>query len=220
MSRYFLDNRIIESLLIFSVFRAGMAEKEYLLRVDKNDVVIGRAGREECHAGKGLLHRGLAAVLFAYPGFVLLARRSGGDGNKRLWRGYLDGTVASHTHSEDETYEAAARVAVERELGAECDRLELLTKFCYAARFGREGSEREVCGLLVGKMTNGNIRVNPKYVDGEVSLVSFNELFRDVRGGNNMSSEYTPWFKKAVKILGGRERGRLERTLTRWGFQL
>jgi len=170
---------------------------EELILVDEDDCEVGFREKVACHIGDGILHRAFSVFIFNSKGELLIQRRAL---DKMLWGGFWSNSCCSHPRRGEEIEDAAARRIVE-ELGIACG-LRYIYKFRYAAVFGNEGSEREVCSVFVGRCDD-EVVVDTEEVLG-FRWIGVNELFCDVSSG---SEKYTPWFLKEIKEL--RKRGEI-----------
>lgn len=166
---------------------------DYLILVDKNDNPIGTEEKVKCHLPDGKLHRAFTVLLFNKEGKLLLTRRSQ---DKMLWPGDWDGTVASHPRK-SETYVSSAERRLPEELGASCS-LDYLFKFEYHVPYSNVGSENEICGTLIGEVSEPFVLKLVKDEISEAKWVGSNELFLDVE--KNPQS-YCPWMILALYLL-------------------
>ncbi len=176
---------------------------EYLILVDSNDNPIGFEEKVKCHLPNGKLHRAFTVLLFNKEGKLLLTRRSQ---SKMLWPSDWDGTVASHPRK-SETYVSSAERRLPEELGASC-RLDYLFKFEYHVPYKDIGSENEVCGTLIGQVSEP---FNLKLVKDEISEVKWvngDELFLDIE--KNPQS-YCPWMLVALYLLPASDKKMIEK---------
>ncbi len=167
-------------------------KKEMIVTVDINDKDLGVQEKDECHLGKGVLHRAFLLMVFNEKGEVLLAKRSQ---NKKLWPNYWDCSVASHIH-EMESYEDAARRRFKQELGVDSKEINFLFKFIYHSTFAKVGSESEICGILSTKV-EGELSPNPEEIS-EWEFISIEELKKDIKAS---PEKYTPWLLIALKKI-------------------
>jgi isopentenyl-diphosphate delta-isomerase len=168
-------------------------DDEPLVLVNDADEEIGFATKRRCHDGNGLLHRAFSVFLFSPAGEVFLQQRSE---QKRLWPRVWSNACCSHPRR-GETLEAAVRRRLREELSLEAE-LRFLFKFCYHARYGVQGSERELCHVFAGRLT-GLPAVNANEV-AATKLMPAAELDRDVRLHPEL---YTPWLKlEWAKVRG------------------
>jgi len=163
------------------------ASKDLVLKVDKNDKVIGEVSKDKAHQVKGILHRAFLAMVFDENGKLLLAQRSK---FKKLWPSFWDGSVASH-FKKGESLKRAVKKRIVEELGVEPGDIKYLFKFYFATPFKKVGSENEICYLFkvkVGSKIFPNLKEvsNWKWVSlSELNLVKF-----------------TPWLQLAIKKYG------------------
>ena len=116
---------------------------EMLILVDQDGRSIGEASKQQCHEGRGLLHRAFSLLIFDQKGRLLLQQRAAG---KLLWPGYWSNSCCSHPRT-GEGLAAAARRRSREELGLSVDP-ELLFTFQYSATYRNIGSENEVCAVF------------------------------------------------------------------------
>ncbi len=160
-------------------------ESEKLILVNGQDREIGYASKAECHNGEGILHRAFSIFIFNGKGQLLLQRR--GE-EKRLWPLYWSNSCCSHPRK-GETNELATQRRLEEELGFSTQ-LKFLFKFQYHARYGEEGSERELCSVYVGRW-DGSVHANPNEI-AEWRFVDVEDLERELQ---ERPENYSPWFK-------------------------
>jgi isopentenyl-diphosphate delta-isomerase len=167
--------------------------EELLILVDSNDNPVGFEEKVKCHLPNGKLHRAFTVLLFNKEGKLLLTRRSQ---SKMLWPGDWDGTVASHPRK-TETYVSSAERRLPEELGFGC-KLDYLFKFEYHVPYKDIGSENEVCGTLIGEITEPFEMKLVKDEISEAKWASSDELFSDMR---NNPQIYCPWMIVALYLL-------------------
>lgn len=158
---------------------------EWLILVDENDNELGIDTRENCHRGKGKMHRAFVVFLFNSKNQLLLQKRSK---LKQLWPEYWDLSVTSHVYP-SETYEQAATRRLNEELGIWGIDLKRVLSFTYTASYG-DYSENEYCVLLVGRY-DGSIKPNEK----EVSDYRYANVDEIARMMDERPGDFTPWFK-------------------------
>lgn len=159
-----------------------------LILVDEDDRELGRAGKEECHDGEGILHRAFSVFLFDEEGRLLLQRRAPG---KRLWPGYWSNSCCSHPRAGEET-KAAARRRIVEELGLEKPiPLEWLFRFVYRAHFGEIGSEYELCHVFFGRVLDEQPVVDPLEIDA-LRTVTRADLEEELL---HTPDRFSPWFR-------------------------
>lgn len=187
-----------------------MAE-EFLILVDEKDNPIGFEEKVKCHLPNGKLHRAFTVLLFDGDGKLLLTRRSQ---SKMLWPGDWDGTVASHPRK-SETYVSSAERRLPEEIGASC-KLDYLFKFEYHVPYKNIGSENEVCGTLIGHVSDS---FQTKLVPDEISEVrwmSGEELYSDMEKNPQI---YCPWMVVALYLLPESEKEMMKKhgsVLSKW----
>jgi len=178
-----------------------------LILVDEKDSFIGFEDKEKCHIGDGILHRAFSVFVFNDKKELLIQQRSK---FKKLWPLYWSNTCCSHPSSRLEDYNKAAEKRLFEECGFSC-RLKYLYKFQYKARYGRIGSENEICGVLIGKFNNGQkIAVNSKEVL-DFKWINIYDLEKDIEKN---SDKYTPWFKMEIKELMENHSDRIKELFT------
>jgi isopentenyl-diphosphate delta-isomerase len=160
-------------------------KNEYLILVDAEDNVLGYETKENCHLGKGRLHRAFSIFIFNGSKELLLQKRSA---LKPLWPLYWSNSVCSHPRRGETDLEAAHR-RLKEEIGIETP-LQFLFKFQYRASFKDIGSENELCSVYIGK-SDGPIVANPGEI-AEWKYIDLEELDRDIKAHPEM---YSPWFK-------------------------
>lgn len=171
-----------------------MDDEEQLVLVDEDDNPTGTAGKYECHAGAGMLHRAFTALVFDPSERLLLTRRSS---SKMLWPGTWDASFASHPRV-GESYARAAMRRMPDELGIVCD-MDYLLKFVYSARYSDVGSENEVCGIVCGTLTD------PTGLDAaaaEISEVAWAAPDDALAAIRDVPRLYCPWMLAALWLLG------------------
>ncbi len=157
----------------------------YLILVDDDDRVIGHERRAKCHDGAGLLHRAFSVLLFDPQGRVLLQQRAGG---KRLWPGYWSNACCGHPEEGEETGPAAER-RLHEELGVQVP-LQPLFRHRYALSFGSAGSERESCGVFLGRCADDAPVPAPLEV-AALRWIAADELDVEL----SQQGAFTPWFQ-------------------------
>lgn len=177
--------------------------EEYLVLVDKDDNPIGSEEKVKCHLPNGKLHRAFTALLFDKSGKLVLTRRAK---EKMLWPGDWDGTVASHPR-EPETYVSSAERRMPEELGITC-KLDYLFKFEYHVPYKDIGSENEICGTLIGIVSDS---IQFKVVEDEIDKIkwiSASELLLELK---NNPKIYCPWMLIALELLDKAEKSMLKK---------
>lgn len=177
--------------------------EELLILVDSNDNPIGFEEKVKCHLPNGKLHRAFTVLLFNKDDKLLLTRRSQ---SKMLWPGDWDGTVASHPRK-TETYVSSAERRLPEELGSGC-KLDYLFKFEYHVPYKDVGSENEVCGTLIGEVTEPFELKLVKDEISEAKWASADELFSDMR---NNPQIYCPWMIVALYLLSDSDKNMIQK---------
>lgn len=169
-------------------------DKQYLLLVDSKDNFLGEYKEKEiCHIGKGFHHRAFVVCVFNRRGEILLQYRK----HKR-WDKFWDVTAISHVlHFEDhdESYDEAARRALQIEMGITPRTIEKVGGFNYFARY-QDQCENEYCSLLTTSwdkkvFPNMNIMYRYKWMGVE-------EFIQDC---NENSDVYAPWTILTADLL-------------------
>ena len=158
---------------------------EQLILVDELDREIGFKSKNDCHTGKGVLHRAFSIFVFNRHNELLLQQRSP---SKMLWPSYWSNTCCSHPRRGEAMAEAVLR-RLGQELGFTCP-LEFLYKFKYQAQFGAIGAEHEYCHVYYGRY-DGPVDVNLNEI-AAWRLVGVGVLERELA---TAPDTFTPWFK-------------------------
>jgi isopentenyl-diphosphate Delta-isomerase len=158
---------------------------EQLILVDELDREIGFKGKNDCHLGKGALHRAFSIFVFNSANELLLQQRSP---SKMLWPSYWSNTCCSHPRRGERMEHAVIR-RLEQELGFHCP-LEFLYKFKYQAQFGAIGAEHEYCWVYYGRY-DGPVDVNAN----EIEAWRFLDVAALERELGAAPDRFTPWFK-------------------------
>lgn len=161
-----------------------MPKQQMLILVDARDRRLGTATREECHAGRGRLHRAYLVMVFDRKRRLLLAQR---HKSKTLWPGWWDGTVAGHVYP-GETYASAARRRLREELGVTA-KLRRTDIFRYFVRYGSKHAENEWCAIYVATVDPKRIKPHPK----EICALQW------VAPRNPGEKKLVPWLKIALR---------------------
>ena len=164
-----------------------------LIVVDKQDKIVGFEEKEKCHNGDGILHRAFSIFIFNDKRELLIQQRSE---FKRLWPLFWSNSCCSHPRFNEEILKAAEK-RLKQELGITCP-LKELYKFQYSAKYKGDGSENEMCSVLIGRLSNEqNITPNPEEI-ADYKWVNINELKKDIEENQD---KYSPWFKIEVEEL-------------------
>lgn len=181
------------------------SESESLILVDEDDNAIGSLSKADCHDGEGILHRAFSLFVFNSAGELLLQQRSA---DKRLWPLYWSNSCCSHPRVGETLEEALSRRAAE-ELGLAC-RPEYVYRFAYHARYGDEGSERELCSVFLAK-SDEPVDANPYEIEA-TRFVAADALDAALQA---QSEHYTPWFRMEWERLRGEYCEQLEPYIAR-----
>jgi isopentenyl-diphosphate delta-isomerase len=172
--------------------QATEAGGDTLILVDEADREIGHLGKDQCHAGRGILHRAFSVLIFNPEGELLLQQRAPG---KRLWPLFWSNSCCSHPRA-GETLEAATARRLEEELGFVCP-LRFLFKFQYQAQFDPAGAENELCSVYIG-MTSQAPCVNESEIHAW-RWISPEALDREMAGPQG--AHFTPWFLSEWELI-------------------
>lgn len=164
---------------------ADSGAEDLLIVVDEADNVLEYASKQRCHDGDGILHRAFSIFIFNREGALLVQERSA---VKRLWPLHWSNSCCSHPRKGESVEEASVR-RLKEELGLETTLRELYA-FIYHARYGDEGSEHELCVVLVGK-SDATPRVDPAEI-AAWRWVPPDALDRELEA---TPERFTPWFK-------------------------
>jgi isopentenyl-diphosphate Delta-isomerase len=158
---------------------------EPLILVDELDREVGFKAKDDCHTGKGVLHRAFSIFVFNSDNELLLQQRSP---SKMLWPSYWSNTCCSHPRRGESMDEAVSR-RLAQELGFQCP-LEFLYKFKYQAQFGAVGAEHEYCWVYFGRY-DGPVDVNVTEIENW-RFVGVDDLEGELAAAPDT---FTPWFK-------------------------
>jgi isopentenyl-diphosphate delta-isomerase len=171
-------------------------QEERIVTVDENDNVTGEEGKEKCHDGEGILHRGFLVMVLNSAGELLLTRRSD---KKRLWPGYWDGSVASHV-LRGEDYEHASSRRLRDEIGLVTDQVRYAFKFHYKVGYNGVGTEHEICAVTIVRGIETDALSCDRNEISETRRMDLNALMKDIRRNGHL---YTPWLILAMEHMGG-----------------
>ena len=158
---------------------------DQLILVDEFDREIGFKAKNDCHLGKGTLHRAFSIFVFNSANELLLQQRSP---SKMLWPDFWSNTCCSHPRRGEAMQDAVVR-RLEQELGFKCP-LTFLYKFKYQAQFGAIGAEHEYCSVYYGRY-DGAVDVNVNEI-AAWRWVDVATLERELAA---TPDRFTPWFK-------------------------
>ncbi|MBI2971351.1 MAG: isopentenyl-diphosphate Delta-isomerase [Candidatus Aenigmarchaeota archaeon] len=167
---------------------------ERIILVDDNDDELGYEGKEQCHRGKGMLHRAFSVFIFDGDKMLITQR----SGKKKTWPLYWSNACCSHPRKGEDTAAAAHR-RLQEELGFSCS-LRFLFKFQYNATYDSEWGEHEVDWVFIGTY-GGHVKPDPQEIK-DYQYVDVATLEKDVE---KHPDSYTPWFKLILeKVLESR----------------
>ncbi len=162
-----------------------MKALDRLVLVDADDREIGVAGKAQCHAGNGLLHRAFSVFVYGADGRILLQQRSAA---KTLWPMYWSNACCGHPFPGEQVERAASR-RIHEELGFGC-RPRYLYKFRYQARYSEHHSEHELCHVLEGDFS-GDLKPDPAEI-AAWRWVAPDALSREI---DRRPECFSPWMK-------------------------
>jgi len=175
---------------------------EPLILVDSDDLPLGHESKERTHAADGLLHRAFSVFLFLDADTVLLHERSV---DKPLWPGFWTNSCCSHPRR-GECNQTATQRRLQQELGVAAE-LTYLYKFEYAARYLDVGSERELCSVYIGALSQPRApQPNPR----EIAEWGWFDCTAVDAWLSREPECFTPWFKLEWAALRGPYRGAIE----------
>ena len=172
--------------------------EENCILVDKEDNIIGKDSKVNCHLGEGKLHRAFSVLLFNNSGDLLIQKRAR---EKITFPSIWANSCCSHPlHIETELdgingAKVAAKRKMEQELGInpqeiDLDDLHYITKMRYKARADEKWIEYEIDYIFVIKC---DVDINPNTIEIEdTKYVNPNELesvFQDE------DAKIGPWFR-------------------------
>lgn len=174
-----------------------MMEEECIL-VDKEDKIIGKDSKVNCHLGDGMLHRAFSVLLFNSAGELLIQKRAK---EKITFPSIWANSCCSHPlhiQSEIDGINGAKRAAkrkMEQELGIDPEQIDIeklhyITKMRYKARADDTWVEYEIDYIFAMKR---DVEINPNKIEiEETKYVNQNELELIF---NDSKAKIGPWFK-------------------------
>ena len=145
---------------------------EYFDVVDRNDKVIGKATRQECHSNNRLIHRAVCILVFNSKKELLFEKRSmKKDMEPGKW-----GLVAGHVDA-GESYEHAARREMLEEIGVSCSSLKIEHSILFT-----EKRESEIIKIFSCNH-DGPFKVNKQESD-EIRFFKQNEIKDALKTGS------------------------------------
>lgn len=173
-------------------FTKGLAittAEDEVICVDEDDQCIGFIGKQEAHAGSGILHRAFSIFIFNSANQMLIQQRSF---QKYHFGGLWTNTCCSHPRRGEALADAAHR-RLQEEFGFDTSLHEILS-FIYDAYDNDSGlTEREFDHVLIGKFDGV-----PQIDEAEIAAwqwVNLDSLRFDVQVN---PERYTAWFRMAL----------------------
>jgi len=172
--------------------------EETCILVDKEDNILGKDTKVNCHLGEGKLHRAFSVLLFNSSGKLLIQKRAS---EKITFPSIWANSCCSHPLYIDSEVngidgaKTAAKRKMEQELGIEPDEIKLeqlnyMTKMVYKARADEKWVEHELDYIFAIKC---DLDINPNKIEIEetkyVNLEELDSLFDDKK------AKIGPWFK-------------------------
>ncbi len=172
--------------------------EENCILVDKDDNIIGKDSKVNCHLGEGKLHRAFSVLLFNNSGDLLIQKRAR---EKITFPSIWANSCCSHPlHIESEITgiegaKNAAKRKMEQELGIDpnlidLEKLNYITKMRYKARADEKWVEYEIDYIFAIKC---DVNINPNKIEIEdtkyVNPEELEDIFRDRK------SKIGPWFR-------------------------
>jgi len=145
-----------------------------LIKVSQNDKILGSAEKNKAHQGKGILHRAFSIFIVDQEQKILIQQRSE---YKKLWPGFWSNACCSHPRP-GETVIQAGEKRLKEELGF-TTKVKFIYKFHYRVNFKDQGSENELCYVLLGYY-NGPIKINKKEV-ADYQWLKISQLQEDIK---------------------------------------
>ena len=167
-------------------------DKEHVILVDDDNMIIGQAPKLATHHAETPLHRGFSLFLFNSQGLLLLQQRAA---CKKTWPLIWSNSVCGHPML-GETTLAAARRRLLFELGMQAEELLVCVEnFRYRAEL-HGIVENEWCPILVGR--TGDVPIpNPEEVEA-VRWTPWQDFFAEVKAHPD---HYSPWSVQEVECL-------------------
>ena len=163
-----------------------MADSEYVILVDENDIPKGKMEKIEAHR-KGFLHRAFSIFIFNDLGEFMLQQRAM---SKYHSPGLWTNTCCSHPGIEEETSSAAHR-RLEEEMGFRCELKEKFS-FTYRADVGNGLIEHEFDHVFTG-IWNDPPQLNPDEAKNW-KFMNMGDIKKDILEN---PANFTVWFRIA-----------------------
>lgn len=158
--------------------------EEYVVLVDKKNLVLGTSPKLKTHNNKTPLHRGFSLFLFNKKGEVLLQQRSR---KKKTWPLIWSNSCCGHPMLNESSIDAAKR-RLTFELGINHAGIyEIIPNFQYKVE--KDGIvENEICPILIG-LTDQEPLTNKNEVN-DVAWIEWNKFIEVIKHNPN---EYSKW---------------------------
>lgn len=167
-------------------------QPEYVVLIDDNNQVIGRAAKDTIHTDTTPLHRGFSLFLFNQKGQLLLQQRSH---HKITWPLTWSNSCCGHPRQDETSLQAAKRRA-QYELGlSDITAYEVIDDYRYIAQ--KEGIvENEICPIVVG-FTDQSVAINPLEVEA-IKWIDWSKWLQEVK---SKPDQYSPWCVEETLLL-------------------
>ena len=163
----------------------------HVVKVNKNDQIIGIEKILTTHLNPPQLHRAISVLIFNSKKELLLQKRSK---KKPLWPLFWSNTCCTHPRANETSHKAATR-RLKEEMGI-TSKLKPVFSFKYKARYNTQLSEFECDTVYLG-FTNQKPKLNPKEAV-DYQYISLSSLKKDLKLNSQI---YTPWLKLIMKRL-------------------
>jgi len=165
---------------------------DLLIRIDKQNKVIGFETKEKCHYCPGILHRAFSIFIFNAKNELLLQKRSS---KKLLWPEVWSNSCCSHPKNDEDLILTASK-RLNEELGFSC-KLKYLGSLYYQANFKNFGCEHEITHIYSGKY-EGIVKPNSDEVI-QTKWIKLDDLQKEI---TENPESFTPWLKLILKKYG------------------
>ncbi|MCR4335635.1 MAG: NUDIX domain-containing protein [archaeon] len=153
--------------------------------------------RKTCHSTPGIKHLAIQVLVFNANNELILHERP----LKKVGGGVLD-SPTTHVLNK-ETKEEAGKRCLNVEYGIPADvEIKVLRGFSYEKDYGDGSCENEFC-LAAFISYSGEIKPNSEHA-GKIVNVHAKQVLEELD-----SEKYPVWFKEAVKIVAGDEKGKV-----------
>jgi isopentenyl-diphosphate delta-isomerase len=165
---------------------------DYVVLVDEFDNKLGVQEKQQAHID-GALHRAFSVFILNSKKQILLQQR---QSNKYHCANLWTNTCCSHPR-DNETPLAAAKRRLGEEMNLVCANLQIIDAFIYKAALDTGLIEHEYDYVIVGKLDQELIEVNPV----EVQNYRWVEIADLQNWLLTKADEFTPWFNLAFARL-------------------